>query len=131
MPEAMRLLWLVGFLVAACDVDSDAYWDETTEETGEDTTTIAMAAQRVAIAAGTTDNAELVELLPVARKESGATRRVVMRLSPTDLPSLAAGDRLIVPAEVQVTTRCDVGQTAPGCNYNPHVKAQLLLTGNA
>jgi hypothetical protein len=126
----MRLPWLCVVLVCACDVSSDAFWDDTTEDTG-DTTTTAMAVQRVAIAPGETNNAELVELLPVARKESGATRRIVLRLSPSELPGLGVGDRLIVPAEVQVTTRCDVGQTAPGCNYSPNIKAQLLLTANA
>jgi len=55
---------------------------------------------------------------------------VVLRLSPGELPGLVRGDRLIVPAEVEVTTRCDVGQTAPGCNYNPNVRAQLILTGS-
>lgn len=90
-----------------------------------------MAAQRVGIAVGATTDAELVERLPVARSESGATRRVVLRLRPDDLPTLWSGDRLIVPAEVEVTTRCDIGQTAPGCNYNPNIRAQLLLTGNA
>jgi hypothetical protein len=36
---------------------------------------------------------------------------------------------LIAPAEIQITTRCDVGQNAPGCNYNPTVRAQLRLGG--
>lgn len=53
-----------------------------------------------------------------------------MRLSPDDIPDLAPGDRLSAPAEVQVTTRCDVGQLAPGCGYNPNVAAQLILAGD-
>jgi hypothetical protein len=79
---------------------------------------------------GTTNDAELVETLPVGTSEANAKRRVVMRLSAADLPDLAVGDRLITPAEVQVTTRCDVGQIAPGCDYNPHVAARLILTGD-
>src|SRR5262249_41434287 len=78
-----------------------------------------------------TDRAELVEGLPIGRTADGAERRVVLRLSPGQLPGLAPGDRLIAPAEVQVTTRCDVGQNAPGCGYNPNIRAQLLLTDDA
>ncbi|HEY8143437.1 MAG TPA: hypothetical protein VIG06_12230, partial [Kofleriaceae bacterium] len=84
----------------------------------------------VFVRAGETDDAELVKRLPVGQSESGADRRVVMRLSPDDIPDLAPGDRLSAPAEVQVTTRCDVGQVAPGCGYNPIVAAQLILTGD-
>ncbi|HEU5060807.1 MAG TPA: hypothetical protein VFU21_29960 [Kofleriaceae bacterium] len=84
----------------------------------------------VLVRPGPTDNAELVLRLPVARSESGATRRVVMRLAPDDLPDLASGDWLSAPAEVQVTTRCDVGQTAPGCGYNPNVAARIILAGD-
>ena len=79
---------------------------------------------------GPTDDAELVKLLPVARSESDASRRVVMRLGPDDIPDLAPGDRLAAPAEVQVTTRCDVSQVAPGCGYNPNVAAQVILVGD-
>ncbi len=79
---------------------------------------------------GETDNAELVKRLPVGQSEGGADRRVVMRLSAEDIPDLAPGDRLSAPAEVQVTTRCDVGPVAPGCGYNPSVAAQLILTGD-
>ncbi|MEJ7735453.1 MAG: hypothetical protein WKG00_40490, partial [Polyangiaceae bacterium] len=78
---------------------------------------------------GETNNAELVETLPVAQNENAAERRVVMRLGPGALPDLAGGDRLLVASEAQVTTRCDVGQLAPGCDYNPDVRALLLLTG--
>ncbi len=86
--------------------------------------------KRVLVKAGDTDNAELVKKLPIARSQDSATRRVVMRLRPDDIPDLAPGDRLSAPAEVQVTTRCDVGQTAPGCDYNPKVAAQLILAGD-
>jgi hypothetical protein len=127
--------WLVASLLTAClvgDADHDAFWDETSDDTGEDSTLIAAGANKhVATTGGQTDSAERLELLPIGRSENGAGRRVALQLSPADLPKLASGDRLIVPAELQVTTRCDIGQTAPGCNYNPNVKAQLILTGSA
>lgn len=84
----------------------------------------------VRVEAGETDEPELVKKLPIGQSEGSAERRVVMRLSSDDIPDLAAGDRLSAPAEVQVTTRCDVGQVAPGCGYNPMVAAQVILTGD-
>lgn len=87
--------------------------------------------KHVRVEAGQTRDAELVERLPVGTSENAAKRRVVLRLSPQELPDLEVGDRLIAAAEVQVTTRCDVGQSAPGCDYNPKVRGQLILTGNA
>ncbi|HWO18876.1 MAG TPA: hypothetical protein VNO30_08870 [Kofleriaceae bacterium] len=117
----MHRLWLLFAALAACDAGaSDPFWDESALD-GD---------KRVAVHPGPTDRAELVETLPVGRSEDGATRRVVLRLSPGQLPGLALGDRLITPAEVQVTTRCDIGQSAPGCGYNPNVRAQLILTGD-
>lgn len=121
--------------LAACDAGpSDPSWDEAHNEALDEALDEDRAAlagdKRVAVHAGATDHAELVETLPVGRSEDGATRRVVMRLSPGQLPGLALGDRLITPAEVQVTTRCDIGQTAPGCGYNPNVRVQLILTGD-
>jgi hypothetical protein len=88
------------------------------------------AVKAVLVRPGETDNAELVKRLAVARSETGATRRVVMRLGPDDIPDLAPGDRLSAPAEVEVTTRCDVGQVGAGCGYNPNVAAKVILTGN-
>src|SRR6185503_3522757 len=124
--------WLAAVLVlSACDlgeVDDDAFWDDTSEDDGVDSVSLAAGTtKRVAVVAGDTDKAELFELLPIGRSENGAERRVALRLSPGELPKLAANDRLIVPAELQVTTRCDIGQNAPGCNYNPNVRAQLIL----
>lgn len=101
---------------------------DATPEDGELSTT---SGKRVAVRAGETTHAELVKTLSVARNEAGADRRVVMRLAPSDLPGLAAHDRLITPAEVEVTVRCDIGQSAPGCNYNPSIAAQLILTGES
>ena len=116
--------------LAACDARSDSFWDEARDDDlGEDAAALA-GDQRVAVEAGPTDRAELVETLPVGRSEDGAERRVVLRLSPGRLPGLAHGDRLIAPAEVQVTTRCDIGQSAPGCGYNPNIRAQLILAGD-
>lgn len=103
------------------------------ESGGEDeergTTTAPVEAPQVRVEGGEIDDAELVQRLPVGRSEADAKRRVVLRLSSEELPDLALGDRLITPAEVQVTTRCDVGQSAPGCGYDPKIRAQLLLTG--
>ena len=99
------------------------------DESTSGTTTSPAEAPRVRVEAGEIDDAELVQRLPVGTTEDDAKRRVVLRLSPDALPDLALGDRLIAPAEVQVTTRCDVGQTAPGCDYDPKIRAQLLLTG--
>lgn len=87
--------------------------------------------QQVAIAAGRTKDAERVATLPIARSEAMAPRRIVLQLAPDELPDLKVGDLLIVGAEAQVTTRCDVGQTAPGCNYDPSIRAQLVITSDA
>ena len=81
------------------------------------------------ITGGPTDRAELRKLLPIGRT-AGVTRFVVLRLRPSDLPKLAVGDMLRAAAELQVTTECDIGQTGPSCGYAPHVRLQLLLTGN-
>jgi hypothetical protein len=99
------------------------------DDTTSGSTTAPVEAPQVRVEAGEIDDAELVQRLPVGTSEGSAKRRVVLRLSPDDLPDLTLGDRLITPAEVQVTTRCDVGQTAPGCGYDPKIRAQLLLTG--
>lgn len=126
--------WLVvAVMVAACDADvaEDEFWAETRDDDGAAALDALAGTKQVAIDPGTTDHAELVDLLPVGRSEGGATRRIVLRLGPGPLPGLLHGDRLIVPAEVQATTRCDVGQSAPGCNYNPNIRAQLIVTGDA
>lgn len=121
-------------LSSACNlgaVEDDAFWDDTTDDDGEDVLVVGAGAnKRVAIATGSGDNEEQIGLLPIARSEGSAERRVALRLGPGQLPNLAAGDRLLVPLELQVTTRCDIGQSAPGCNYNPTVRAQLRLGTN-
>jgi len=120
LAAAMR--WTLLLLFAACAVDrtEDAYWDDTHEDDGD----ALASSHRVTIDPGETSNAELIETLPVGNSESSATKRIVMRVA---VPNLAPGDRLIVPAEAQVTTRCDVGQIAPGCDDNPTVRARLVL----
>lgn len=123
MRFAIGVMFLAACGAGVVDGSEDSYWDETRDDDGDRNAALA-GNKRVVVEAGSTNDAELVEELPVARSESGATKRVVMR---TQAPQLAKGDRLIAPTEVQVTTRCDVGQTAPGCNYNPSVRAQLRL----
>lgn len=91
---------------------------------------VALAGKGVLVKPGATDTAELVKKLPIARSQDHADRRVVMRLRPDDIPDLAPGDRLSAPSEVQVTTRCDIGQVAPGCGYSPKVAAAIILTGD-
>jgi hypothetical protein len=95
------------------------------------TTEDVIEAPRVAIAPGDVTNAELVETLAIARNEGDAQRTAVLRLEPGQLPALQAGDRLSGAAEIQVTTRCDVGQTAAGCDYDPQISAQLVLVGDS
>jgi hypothetical protein len=87
------------------------------------------SSRAAAIAWGDTDRAELRKFLPIGRT-SGVTRFVVMRLRPSDLPRLAIGDTLRAAAELQITTACDIGQVGPSCGYAPHVRMQLLLSGN-
>lgn len=104
--------------------DPDGWtWDDENDD-------VQAAGKRVRIDPGLANEAELVKALPVGRSSDGATRRIVMQLGPERLPGLVSGDRLITAAEVQVTSRCDVGQSAPGCNYNPKVRGQLILSGD-
>lgn len=119
---------LAPALCWSCLVDGagDIYWTD-----DSDRPPVAAARPQVAVAAGRTENAERIEKLPIGRRASTARRRIALRLGPADLPRLAPGDVLATPAEVQVTTRCDVGQSAAGCDYNPKVRAQIILTGRA
>src|SRR3954451_1648197 len=86
--------------------------------------------------ASTGGGAELVETIPITRRR-GEGRRVAMRLGPSrrrfaSLPDLAAGDRLEVLAEVEVTTDAVRGpaRVGKGYRYDPVVDAQLLLSGD-
>jgi hypothetical protein len=85
--------------------------------------------RNVRVASGPDDNAELIRLLPIGTTAENAPRRVVLRLDPADLPSLRADDVIMTPAEVQVTTACDIGQSGRACGYSPQVAAQVILTG--
>lgn len=109
--------------------DLDGLADESEAEPLDEPLPPALAAATgsAAITAGKTHRAELRKFLPIGRTP-GARRYVVMRLRPRDLPDLARGDTLRAAAELQVTTRCDVGQVAPGCDYNPRVALQLVLS---
>jgi hypothetical protein len=131
----MRTRLLLCALVTACGVglvdgDEGEFWDETTEDAGEDGVAGAVGNKRVAVEPGKVNEAELFDELPIGQSENSANRKVVLHLGPSEIPKLAKGDRLIVPVELQVTTRCDVGQSAPGCNYNPSIRVQLILSGN-
>jgi hypothetical protein len=119
---------------AADESSSDVGSDTSTESEGgdeESSTTAALVGALVEVAPGKTTDAELVKTLAIARTEQDAERRVVLELDPWQLPELGAGDHLIAAAEVQVTTRCDVGQTAPGCDYDPQIAAQLVLRSDS
>ena len=115
---------------ASTDTGSDTNGGSEDESSESSTTEATVDAPRVDVAPGPVTDAELVETLAIARTEANATRRVVLQLDPSQLPTLQTGDRLLAAAEVQVTTRCDVGQTAPGCDYDPQVAAQLVLVGD-
>jgi hypothetical protein len=83
--------------------------------------------------ATTGNDSELVKTLPITRR-LGAEKRVVMSLKPAALPSLVAGDRLRVTAEVQVTGNCRA--PGPRCvgsiyRYDPRVRASLILAQDA
>jgi hypothetical protein len=125
--------WLVDPVSADEDVEED-YPLEGVPDDGKDEPPRgdqSEAHKMVLVHPGTTVDAELIKTLPIGKSASGAPRRVVLRLGPKQIPDLAKGDSLLTAAEVQVTTRCDIGQIAPGCAYNPNVRAQLILTGSA
>ncbi len=83
--------------------------------------------------ATTGNDSELVKALPITRRP-GARARVVMSLGSPQLPDLAAGDRIRVSAEVQVTGNC--ASPGPRCrgpvyHYAPIVRARLVLAADA
>jgi hypothetical protein len=82
--------------------------------------------------ATTGNDSELVKTLPITRKR-GSAKRVVMSMKPSALPDLAAGDRLRVTAEIQVTVNCNY--RSPRCvgpiyHYSPNVQARLVLAAS-
>ncbi len=93
-------------------------------------------APKAAIAVGETENKpELVETLPIV-STPGTGRRVVLSLGPetkgdSPLPDLAAGDRLLAFAELELTTDAEdpnhPGRIGNAYSYAPNVEATLLL----
>lgn len=76
---------------------------------------------------------ERVEKLPITRK-AGDEERVVMSLTPRQLPSLAKGDKLKLSSEVQVTLNCPDRMercVGPPYKYDPEVAARLVLAKSA
>jgi hypothetical protein len=72
---------------------------------------------------------ETRKTIPIT-KRARTDRRVVMSISARRLPDLAAGDRLKLTAELQVTIDCH--KRAPSCAgrpylFNPRVGSQLVL----
>jgi hypothetical protein len=79
------------------------------------------------------DQSERVDLLPIERRR-GRGERVVMSLTPKRLPSLAAGDRLELSTELQLTVGCT--HSSPRCvgdpyHYNPSVEARMVIASGA
>jgi hypothetical protein len=80
-------------------------------------------------------HSELVEKLAISR-EAGARREVAMSIRPgggsfSAMPDLEPGDRLLISAEIELTTDCEE-QTPDNCigkayTYPPTVSAELLL----
>jgi hypothetical protein len=133
----MRALVMLGALVACspgvdlASPDSGMSSSPDSSAGGSADAPTAGATKSVAITPGDTSTPELVKFVPVGTSEANAQKRIALHLTPEDLPDLASGDRLIVPVELQLTTRCDIGQTAAGCNYNPTATVKLVITGDA
>ncbi len=95
---------------------------------------LAGAATPPQVRVATTGNgSERVETLSITPRP-GAAKRVVISLGPHRLPDLAAGDRLRITAEFQVTGNCR--SRGPRCvgsiyHYDPIVRASLVIAGSA
>ena len=82
------------------------------------------------VAVATTGNfSESAKTIPITR-EAGRQPRVVISMSPAQLPDLAAGDRLRLTAEFQVTGDCL--ERSPRCvgrpyKYAPVVRGRLVI----
>jgi hypothetical protein len=84
-------------------------------------------------AATTPSHAELVETVPIGRRE-GQRKRVALSLGPARLPSLRRGDVLRVSAEVQLSVTC-IGAADHRCigrpyTFSPRLAAWIVLAGN-
>ncbi len=87
----------------------------------------------------TANKPELLETVPIVT-EAGKGRRVVLSFGPetrteTPLPELAAGDRLLAFAELELTTDAEdpnhPGRIGNAYSYSPKVEATLLLAADA
>jgi hypothetical protein len=81
------------------------------------------------LVATTGDHSETRRTIPITRR-AGAKPRVVMSMGPHKLPGLAAGDRLRLSAELQVTVNCfrpDPSCVGPPYFFNPRVGWKLVL----
>lgn len=98
-----------------------------------------MPARPAKVRVGSTGNEpELAETVPIT-KQRGSQRRVVMSFGPrtkTDspMPDVAAGDKLLVFAELEVTTDAEdpnhPGLIGSAYSYAPKVEAGLLLAAD-
>jgi hypothetical protein len=76
---------------------------------------------------------ERIEKLPITRHR-GAARRVVMSLTPSELPRLRRGDRLRLSSEVQFTLNCPERMKrciGPPYRYDPEIDVRLVLARSA
>jgi hypothetical protein len=86
--------------------------------------------QPLPVLATTGDSSEQLQRIPIARKP-GARDRVAMRLDPSALEPIEAGDRLRASAEVQISTTCvERGPRCVGRSYdmNPTITARIVLS---
>lgn len=79
------------------------------------------------------DRSERTDRLPIERRR-GRGERVVISLTPKRLPSLAAGDRIELSTELQLTVDCT--HSGPRCvgdpyHYNPDVEARMVIAPDA
>jgi hypothetical protein len=76
---------------------------------------------------------ERIKKLPITRKR-GASRRVVMAMTPRQLPRLRRGDRLRLSSEVQFTLNCPERMKrciGPPYRYDPEIDVRLVIAGSA
>lgn len=95
--------WLViAVMIAACDADvaEDEFWAETRDDDGTAALGALAGTKQVAIDPGTTDHAELVDLLPVGRSEGGTTRRIYSHRLKGAGEDLRAGEQFLVEAKL-------------------------------
>jgi hypothetical protein len=81
------------------------------------------------LAATTGNHSETLRTVPITRG-TAAKPHVVMSMGPHKLPGIAAGDRLKLSAELQVTVNCfrsDPACVGPPYFFNPHVGSKLVL----